>query len=469
MRHSPPRTAQVRRFPWYGWCGAATLLAGQVGVLLDVVSVRTIFYCIAWWSYIFAADAWVWKRRGNSLLRSRPREFWFLAFWSVPVWNLFELANFRLQNWFYINIPADLTLALVLNFTAYATVLPGIFETYELLTVNRVGERARVPALRVTPLLLVGSAVLGASMLFAALVWPRFAFPLIWGCAVFLGDPLCYRMAAVRRHSLLGQLERGDPRPFLRLMLAGLLCGGLWEFWNFWAYTKWLYTVPYFEHLKWFEMPPLGFLGFPPFALECYVLVNLLNAPRRGRMWETWDGTGSGAPRWLAICATSVALVFNAFVYAGIETLTVKSVAPKLADIEGVSEAIASALGQSGVTTPPRLLRRTATPEDRATLARASGLGLETLTAVRQAALLVDLKGLGAANYNALRRLGIGTVEELARQDAGALFPRWHEAVPRMQPTLSQVRLWVRAARRAADLPAGTATTNWPHGRTGAL
>ena len=142
----------------------------------------------------------------------------------------------------------------------------------------------------------------------------------------------------------------------MRLLLGGLICGGLWEFWNFWAYTKWLYTVPYFENLKWFEMPPLGFLGFPPFALECYVLVNLLNAVRRGRNWEAWERTGPGAPRWLAFPAIVAALVFNGLVFVGIQAMTVQSVVPTLADMEGIPEETLERLARSGVTTPPVLL-----------------------------------------------------------------------------------------------------------------
>jgi hypothetical protein len=46
----------------------------------------------------------------------------------------------------------------------------------------------------------------------------------------------------------------------------------LWEFWNYWALAKWTYTVPYLDHLKVFEMPVLGYLGFPPFVLECYAM-----------------------------------------------------------------------------------------------------------------------------------------------------------------------------------------------------
>jgi len=56
------------------------------------------------------------------------------------------------------------------------------------------------------------------------------------------------------------------------LLAAGLVCGFLWEFFNYWAISKWTYTVPYLGNVKIFEMPVLGFLGFPPFAVECWVI-----------------------------------------------------------------------------------------------------------------------------------------------------------------------------------------------------
>jgi hypothetical protein len=58
----------------------------------------------------------------------------------------------------------------------------------------------------------------------------------------------------------------------LSLLTSGFLCGFLWEFWNYWALSKWTYTVPYFGNIKLFEMPSFGFLGFPPFAIECWAM-----------------------------------------------------------------------------------------------------------------------------------------------------------------------------------------------------
>jgi hypothetical protein len=436
-----------RRLPWYGWVGLCTLLAAEAGLALGVFAIQILFYCIAWWSYIVLVDAWVWRTRGHSLLRDRPWEFLVLAFWSIAIWNLFEVFNFRLQNWFYINVPTEAFYGAIFTFFAYATVIPGLFETYDLLRAYGIAEHVRMRPWRVRRPSLILSVGIGVAMLISPILWPRHAYPWIWGFAVFLLDPVCYRLGPSRATSLLGQLERGDPRPFLRLLLAGLVCGGLWEFWNFWAYTKWIYTVPFFEDTRWFEMPPLGFLGFPPFAVECYVLINLINAFRRGRGWEEPSQSGAGASRRVAVLAVTAACLFNVATYAGIDCFTVQSYIPSLAEMEGVSEHVVTSLSRVGIDSPRALLKRTRTADELALLSRQAGIPEEELRELRVAARLVDVGGLGAAHYNELRRLGITRVEDLASQDPEVLVVRWR-AVSEHVHTLGQVKAWVRAARR---------------------
>jgi hypothetical protein len=429
------------------------LLAGHIGVGLGVFPVAVLFYCIAWWSYILTVDAVVWWLRGDSLLRSRPREFAYLAFWSVALWNLFEALNFRLQNWFYVNVPTGPLYGAIFSVFSFSTVLPGIFETYDLLRTLHVGERLQIRPWRIGSATLFGCLVLGVAMLVAPIFWPKYAFPLVWGFAVFLGEPICYRSPFMRARSLLGHLERGDPRLLVRLLLAGLICGGLWEFWNSWAYTRWIYTVPLFDHTKWFEMPPPGFLGFPPFALECYVLVNLLNLPRGGRGWEVPEHVGCGAPRRWVVPALVGACIFNLAVYAGIDRFTVRTYSPRIADLDGVSAETVDRLTQVGIIRPEALLRHTRTSAEVSALSGDTGISPAEIHRLRQAARLADLDGLGAANANALRALGIKRVEALAAQDPAELYSRWRAVAREKPPTLPQVKAWIRAARRAAHSP----------------
>ena len=442
------RGSDERTLPWYGWVGMASLLAGKAGLFLDVAPIPMFFYGIAWWSYILLVDACAWRRCGASLLRSRPWEFWFLAFWSVPLWNLFELLNFRLQNWFYVNTPADQPLALLFNFISYATVLPALFETYLLLDAYGVANGIRMRPRRIASVGLAGSVILGLGMLIAPLVWPRVAFPLIWGFAIFLGEPLCY-WASPRTVSLARQLERGDPRPFLRLLLAGFVCGGLWEFWNFWAYTKWLYTVPHLEDLKWFEMPPLGFLGFPAFAVD--VLCARQSAERHPPGTKLGN-LGLGRSRHTARHRRP-----RHRAGAGVQRLHVCGHRPmdgqeRRADAGGDGGGARGCRGATGAIRREARRRRCSGIPTRRSASRSSLRQSQVpegeLQTLRAAAALVDLQGLGAVNYNALRRLDIATVEELAQCVPPLLLPRWRAAVAERPPSASQVTLWIRAARR---------------------
>jgi uncharacterized protein DUF4332 len=439
-----------RPLPWYGWVGLTTLFAGELGLLLGILPIRVLFYCIAWWSYIVAVDALVWKRGGYSLLHDRPWEFLVLAFWSVTIWNVFEVLNFRLRDWFYVNVPTDFLFGATFTFFAFATVVPGLFETYDLLRACGVGERAKIQPWRVRPFGLILAMVAGLLMLLSPILWPRHAFPLVWGFAVLLLDPVCYLIGGPRSESLLAHIGRGDPRPIIRLLLAGVICGGLWEFWNYWAYTKWIYTVPFLEDLKWFEMPPLGFLGFPPFTLECYALINLINVFRQGRGWEEPRQTGPGAKPLIATAAILAALLFNVLAYAGIDRFTVQSYQPSLADINGLPLDTLGRLSRVGVTSPPALLRRTSTPEALRDLTLQTGVTEKELRRLRDVARLVDLNGLGASHYNELHSLGITRVEQLAVQDPESLAIRWRSITHRKAPSLSQVKVWVRAANSLA-------------------
>src|SRR5207245_9888968 len=71
-------------------------------------------------------------------------------------------------------------------------------------------------------------------------------------------------------------------------MAAGLFAGVLWESFNAASRAKWIYTVPFLEQVKLFEMPPIGFLGFPFFALEVWSLYHVL-APRTSARTVLWS------------------------------------------------------------------------------------------------------------------------------------------------------------------------------------
>ena len=94
----------------------------------------------------------------------------------------------------------------------------------------------------------------------------------LWTSLVFLLDPINYLMG---RPSMFRDWQRGWFGRTLAACAGGLICGFLWEFWNYWALTKWIYQLPFLgvtENYRYFEMPLIGLLGFIPFGMECWVM-----------------------------------------------------------------------------------------------------------------------------------------------------------------------------------------------------
>ena len=50
-------------------------------------------------------------------------------------------------------------------------------------------------------------------------------------------------------------------------MLGTAFNGFWWEFWNYYSSPKWVYDIAYVGFLKIFEMPLLGYVGYPFFGI----------------------------------------------------------------------------------------------------------------------------------------------------------------------------------------------------------
>ncbi|MEN3338789.1 MAG: hypothetical protein V7647_2465 [Acidobacteriota bacterium] len=234
---------------------------------------------IAWTGYILFVDALVWKRRGTSWLRSSPAELLFLACASVPLWVVFEVYNkYSLRNWYYVGLTDNLPLRYAGYIWAFATISPAIFETADLVSAlrDRRAPLDRADPLVPQPLGVAGwlSVAMGAVMLIVPIllrsrpIAAYLAAP-VWIGFILLLDPLNARAGA---ESILGDWRRRRSGRLVNLLASGVICGFLWEFWNYWGGSKWFYNVPILPDVKIFEMPILGFGGFPPFAVECFVM-----------------------------------------------------------------------------------------------------------------------------------------------------------------------------------------------------
>jgi hypothetical protein len=264
--------ASTRTLPVYSWIGVALMVASQAGMMARIEPFHSWHTPFAWTGYILLVDGIIWKRRGSSWLRDSPQEFLFLAAVSVPLWVIFEMYNkYFIHNWYYVGLPESRPLRYLGYAWSFATIFPGIFETGELIASLRTSSQqppAVVP-IRLTPLAWTSVAA-GAGMLLLPFIHPStyLAAPVFLGF-IFLLDPLNARAG---HESLLGDRRQGRRDRLVNLLLAGLVCGVIWEFWNYWARAKWIYNVPILPDVKIFEMPLLGFGGFPPFALECFVM-----------------------------------------------------------------------------------------------------------------------------------------------------------------------------------------------------
>ncbi len=233
------------------FCCGILFVAATLAASRRVPAVDLLRFPLAWVGVIVALDGLARARRGSSPFRSA----WDLlaaAAASVVFWDIFELINLRLRDWWYVGVSPSPLAGGVFSAVSFATVLPAV--RLGMAQLDDVEPRPDGHRLF--------KAALGAGMLVLALAAPRYAFPLAW----FFLWPICEALAGVRVP--------------LRAMALGLPLGLLWESLNWRCARGWFYTVPFFQHPKLFEMPLPGYLGYLPFALEAVAALAVLDRLR---------------------------------------------------------------------------------------------------------------------------------------------------------------------------------------------
>src|SRR5512135_35923 len=211
---------------------AAALIGAAIGLALrGVEPAATWLYQAAWYPTILGMAALIARREGHDPLTANPLHALSLFAWSAVFWLFFELLNWRLDNWYYVNVPAERAARWIGIALAFATVLPAIFLAARTLESWGVFRRVKSRPMRVTRLGLQLTSLAGIVFLVLPLVWPRRFFPLVWGATTLLAEPALYRRD--RRWSLIGDLERGELGRILRLLAGGAVIGLLWESLNF--------------------------------------------------------------------------------------------------------------------------------------------------------------------------------------------------------------------------------------------
>ena len=257
-------------FRWYGSLGVLIILFVEANFFLKIQPFADWYFPIVWYGYVLVIDALIYKLRKDSLISKRFPQFLGMIFISMLFWWVFEFMNLSVGNWRYSGLSGLGSYANLFGSISFSTVLPAFFETVELIRSVRLFERKKLHKKhKITPKFLHYMTGIGIFCFLASILLPTFAFPLVWLSFFFILDPMNYvhKQPSVIRH--LKDRKLAIP---LSLLLAGIILGFFWEFWNYWAIPKWSYDVPFVGFFKIFEMPILGYLGYFPFAFELYAM-----------------------------------------------------------------------------------------------------------------------------------------------------------------------------------------------------
>ena len=455
-----PLTAGSRKADTMGMLraavGPAFIALSFALMTLRVEPFASFFYLFSWYGLIFTFDQLVLRREGRSAVARCGTGFILVLLWSAGSWYFFELVNLRLENWYYVFVTRVSWLRVGGDFLSFGTVFPGILLLDHYLALGGVGARLKGRRIALSVSGRHTMQVLGALFLVLPLLFPKYCFPLIWIAVILLLAPLEYRPGG---DGLLNQLEAGVYGPLVRTLLAGLIAGLFWELFNFWARAKWIYTVPFFSELKLFEMPVAGFLGFPPFALECVIAYRLLVwhrlAPPFAGVVLQRPEPRRGASRGMILAAVAVfSLAVDQWV-VGPHIIT--SVTPSTPQAVGLSPAMRKALLEAGAR---NLTDLEGWYGKRLWRDLAHRLTPEQIAEVRRITAVYLHQGIGIEYGNLLMKIGVRSLCDLAAEVPEELHSRLraHAGTARV-PTLRQVRVWVSRARCASGSDQPSAET----------
>lgn len=264
-------------FKWYGVVGLLLMLLVELNFIFKIEPLASFYFLPAWLGFILFFDALIYKLQNNSLLMNNRNKFFFLAALSVVVWWIYELINIKVGNWDYNAVFGWRALGGFLRKSLYfATVIPAVFEMAELFKSFHWFDKLHLKhGHKISKQFLRFLIFLGVLSVVLPLLWPKVFYPLIWLSFFLLLDPVNY---VHKEPSLIKHLQDRKLLIPVVLTFAGLTCGLFWEFWNFWATTKWYYHIPIFGFWKIFEMPLLGYLGYVPFAWSLYSIYHYINS-----------------------------------------------------------------------------------------------------------------------------------------------------------------------------------------------
>lgn len=309
-----PARPPVRKvgFPIWFWVGLVAW--GSAMFLLWMKSTRPV-WLLHWsdlplfWGFTLMIDGWVYVRQGGrSLVSEVPQEVVGIGASSVLGWMVFEYLNFFIDdNWYYpwgniVSREMFLLYAIVIS----SGLLPLAFVWYSLFkTIPALRNRFTLGRKFVLPgwaknVILVSSltGLLGAGL------FPDYLFFSLWLSPAVL---LAVVLNKAKVWTPLDSIGQGNWTPTLLAALTYLAEGVCIEGQNYFSavhdgqkvlFTEapayWQYSLPYVNAYHLFEMPILGFLGYMPFGIYCWVwwiaFATIQGIPSRFYKEELFDG-----------------------------------------------------------------------------------------------------------------------------------------------------------------------------------
>ncbi len=275
---SPSTRPTKSQFPWWGWAGV--ILFFNIWILAWTrfswfAPLQAHTFAPLWVSYILVVNALSYRRTGKSAITHEPVFFIWLFIASSVFWWFFEYWNRFVQNWYYIEVAEiDAVQYFWRASLSFSTVLPAVYSTRQWLgtfpSLCRGLHSFIIVRLSKSKAAIL--AILSGLVLFFLGVWPNYLFLFVWIA------PLVIILFVFGKQypTFMDELKKGDWRNIWLWSLAALVCGFFWEMWNSASLAKWVYSVPFVNRFKLFEMPILGYAGYMPFGLECALIVETI-------------------------------------------------------------------------------------------------------------------------------------------------------------------------------------------------
>ncbi len=355
---------------------------------------KLFFYPLAWWSFILTLEGYNSLQGRAIFLQKKVSYFLYICAISAFLWFIFETFNLYLGNWYYVlafkplsdNLPARWLGATF----CFATVLPGLWEVQRTVYYFLPPSLDQFKKFKPSRKLLWALLIIGILGVFGPLLAPTYMFPFVWLGLLLVVEFVEYRSGGP---SFLGEFSAGKYRLLISWLLAGAVCGFLWEFWNHFARTGWIYTVPFMGEWRLFEMPVLGYFGFPPFALMVWRLFVFID-----RNYRSWN-------RKVRFSFWPGVIIFCLLVLCGMEIYTNVPAYNNLEDYQVWTRQEARIIHRKNLQTPRQILKAD-TPEK-----------------MKKKARLILLGKMGTKSASCLTRADITSIEKLKKSSTGQLAP----------------------------------------------